>query len=108
MKQYNVVMCDVRYFTKYSPNYIAYRQILTLYNLEPFQLRILKFDLVMIFIILTYQHLKMWNKLKFKLYYIIIQLHFTISLLISNDIVKSNSIVSFKTKINSFDFSSIF
>ena len=35
--------------------------------------------------ILTYRHLKIWNKL-------------------SDDIVKSNSIVSFKTKINSFDF----
>ena len=37
--------------------------------------------------ILTYSHLQIWNKL-------------------SDDIVKSNSIVSFKNKMYSFDFSS--
>ena len=56
----------------------------------------LNVDLVMIFKlnnthfpncrnILTYRHLKIWNKL-------------------SDDIVKSNSIISFKTKIISSDF----
>ena len=37
------------YVKRYSPNYISYTQRLTLYNLEPLELRRLKLDLVMIF-----------------------------------------------------------